>query len=255
VPLVFDRVLFDERESDGWPAVRFEFRPFLLGGSSSSDDAFLLSSSESLESANDLVARDRRVGRPLVLGEVRVLGVLRRFDPMGTSLSERLRFKALLPLVDTCNSSSTFSSELSTSDSLSGDSSSSSSTSEWLKSASDALPLVRVARFGDSKASCVEEAVRVLRRMPFTSCVERRDSLVERLDVLLVSCCESGVNNRVALRVDRAGGADSSSSTCSSSADHDAFDEIAASFVRPVVRVARRAPFCLVLILILRDFL
>ncbi len=107
MPLVFDRVLFDERESDGWPrktkdsifrrktrdteipAVRFEFRPFLLGGSSSSDDAFLLSSSESLESANDLVARDRRVGRPLVLGEVRVLGVLRRFDPMGTSLSER----------------------------------------------------------------------------------------------------------------------------------------------------------------------
>jgi hypothetical protein len=171
-------------------------------------------------------------------------------------LPERLRFKALLPLVDTCNSSSTFSSELSTSDSLSGDSSSSSSTSEWLKSASDALPLVRVARFGDSKASSVEEAVRVLRRMPFTSCVERCDALVERLDVLLVSCCESGVNNRVALRVDRAGGrADSSSSTCSSSADDDAFDEIAASFVRPVVRVARRAPFCLVLILILRDFL
>lgn len=60
-----------------------------MGVPSSSDDAFLLSSSESLASANDFVARDRRVGRPLVLGEVRVLGVLRRFDAMGISLSER----------------------------------------------------------------------------------------------------------------------------------------------------------------------
>lgn len=172
-----------------------------------------------------------RVGRVLVLGEARVLDVFRRFDAMVISLPESRRnemrtdqseqgtwkhnniwdlpeswrFEALLPLVETCNSSSISSSELSSSEWLSA-SSSSSSTSEWLKSASDALARVRVARLGESKASCVDEAVRVLRRVPFVPCEDCCDALVERLDKVLVSsCCEPGVSNLLALRVGRAG--------------------------------------------------
>ena len=114
VPLFFDRVLFDERESDGWPksdeitlrvenaalfsntrqAIQTYLRSALSFVHSSWEvpplpmRSLIPSSSESLESANDLVVRDRRVGRALVLGEVRVLDVFRRFDAMVISLTE-----------------------------------------------------------------------------------------------------------------------------------------------------------------------